>query len=186
MHLRNRVISGRLDGARYEPRVDRAEQTDIGVVRGIWQLVRLHRLLGLLVLVASAAAAFEGGAIALFPVALQGAETSQPAEYDLEQMAGKAKEYLKRGIITRRQGIKAGGIAAVELASSKPLLETIRWEPIACYTPIGLRPHGLRYQRLIDWRFDHVLHYAETPECYRTYPSNVGPSIRHILRWDRR
>ena len=38
--MRNRVISGRLDGATYEPRVD-----DIGVVRGICQLVRVHRLL---------------------------------------------------------------------------------------------------------------------------------------------
>ena len=47
---------------------------------------------------------------------------------DLEQLDGKAEAILKRRI-TRRQAIKAGGIAAVGLVFSKPLIETIRPKP---------------------------------------------------------
>ena len=56
---------------------------------------------------------------------------------DLEQLGGKADAFLKRRI-SRRQAIKVGGLAAVGLAFSKPLLETIRPKPaFASYVTTG-------------------------------------------------
>ena len=47
---------------------------------------------------------------------------------DLERLGGKAEEFLKRRI-SRRQAIKVGGLAALGMAFSKPLLQTIRPKP---------------------------------------------------------
>ena len=56
---------------------------------------------------------------------------------DLEQLGGRAEEFLKRRI-SRRQAIKVGGLAALGMAFSKPLLQTIRPKPaFANYVPTG-------------------------------------------------
>ena len=96
-----------------------------------------------------------------------------------EEKHNKIEGYLRRKI-TRRQAIKAGGLAALGLAFSKPIIDTIRPTPL--FAQYGGNGGGGDFSGCTPGRWKNKLGDWPTPDLV---PDGANPTkVKDAFKFD--